>query len=246
MSIEGDIPTAALRLRWFFRGALKTISLPGFLLAISFVGFSGLAAESGFTVTQVVFMTGVVWAIPAKVVLIGAVMSGNTLPAAALAVALSSVRLMPMVVVLIPEIRGPRTPRWVLYALSHLVAVTSWVLALETLRNVPRNLRTSYYFGIGSTLVATNMVVVFLTFSVAEHLPPLLSASLLFLTPIYFLTSLWSSSRERSGKFAMVFGMVLGPGFHTLLPGADLFIGGIVGGLAAYGAHRIIRARSTA
>lgn len=242
MSSDDEVSaTFASRRRWFLRGAAKAFSVPGAILAISFVGFGGLAAEAGLTVAQTVFMTGLIWALPAQVVLVGAIMSGATLPAAAIAVALSSIRLMPMVVVLVPEMKGMRTPRWVLYALSHFVAVTSWVLALETLRHVPRALRTSYYFGLGVTLVLTNMAVVLVTFSASEHLPPVLAASILLLTPVYFLTSLWASSRERAGHFAMVFGIVLGPLFHVLAPGVDLLAGGIVGGLAAYVLHRIVK-----
>jgi predicted branched-subunit amino acid permease len=245
MSADHDLPaTPALRRRWFFRGALTAFSLPGIILAISFVGFAGLATEAGLSVQQTLFMTGIVWALPAKVVLVGAIMSGNTLPAAALAVALSSIRLMPMVVVLVPEMKGARTPRWVLYGLSHFVAVTSWVLALETLRHVPRELRTTYYLGLGLTLVLTNMAVVVVTFSVSEALPPILAASLLLLTPMYFLTSLWASSRERAGHFAMAFGIVLGPVFHVVAPSVDLLAGGLVGGLAAYATHRLLKGRA--
>lgn len=247
MPADDELPaTPALRRHWFLRGVLMAYSLPGIILAVSFVGFAGLAAEAGLTVGQTVFMTGLVWALPAKVVLVGAIMSGNTLPAAALAVALSSIRLMPMVVVLVPEMRGSRTPRWVLYGLSHFVAVTSWVLALETLRHVPRELRTTYYLGLGLTLVLTNMVVVTATFAITDDLPPIVAASLLLLTPMYFLTSLWASSRERAGHFAMAFGMVLGPIFHVVAPGVDLLAGGLVGGFAAYGVHRFTRKRPAA
>ena len=50
----------------------------------------------------------------------------------------------------------------------------------------------------------------------------MLMAGLLLLTPIYFLTSLWGSARERAGHVAMMFGMVLGPVFHLFAPGFDL------------------------
>ena len=129
---------------WYLRGVAGSFSLPGLILVSAFIGFASLAREAGVTLAQAVFMTGIVWALPAKVVLIGAILSGNTLPAAAFAVTLSSVRLTPMVVSLVPEMRAPATRRWVLYFLSHFVAVTSWVLAMERLRDVPRDQRTAY------------------------------------------------------------------------------------------------------
>src|SRR5689334_3000217 len=100
-------------LRWFLRGMRAGLTLPGLVLASAFIGFGSLAREEGFSLAEVSFMTLTVWALPAVVVLIGAIKSGATLFGAAFAVALSSVRLMPMVVALVPEMRARGTRRWV-------------------------------------------------------------------------------------------------------------------------------------
>jgi predicted branched-subunit amino acid permease len=226
--------TLAERRIWFLRGASKAISVPGLILCTAHIGFAGLARDAGFTAAQAVFMVAIIWALPAMVVLVGAVLSGATIVAAAFAVALSSIRLTPMVVALVPEMRGPRTRRLTLYLLAHFIAVTSWIIALETLRDVPRPLRTTFYAGLGSILVAMNMIVVGVTFWVSDDLPPAASAALFLLTPMYFLTSLWGSARELAAKLAMVFGLVLGPLFHLVLPGLDLLAAGFVGGAGAY------------
>jgi predicted branched-subunit amino acid permease len=236
-------PTIADRRHWYLRGVRAAISVPGLILASAFVGFAGLAKEAGLTLAETVFMTGVVWALPGKVVLIGAILSGASLPAAAFAVALSSVRLMPMVVALVPELKAGRTPKWVLYVLSHFVAVTSWVIAMERIGGIPRDMRTSWYAGIGSTLVLANMAVVAIVFLVADRLPPAVSAALFLLTPMYFLTSLWGSARERAGHVAMVLGLGLGPLFHMFAPQYDLLAAGLLGGFAAYAFHRLSRRR---
>ncbi|WP_312794374.1 AzlC family ABC transporter permease, partial [Tianweitania sp.] len=94
---------------WYLRGVRSAYSIPGFILMSSFVGFSALAKAAGVGLWASVFMTGIVWALPAQVVLVGAIIAGNSLAAAAFAVALSSVRLTPMVVAIVPEMRGPRT-----------------------------------------------------------------------------------------------------------------------------------------
>ncbi len=230
--------------RWFLRGVAVAYSIPGLILVSAFVGFAGLAKETGLTMVETVFMVAVVWALPAKVVLIGAILSNASIFAAAFAVALSSIRLMPMVVALVPEMRTPRTRPWVLYVLSHFVAVTSWVLALERFRHVPIEMRTTFYAGLGGTLVLNNMIVVAVVYMVAEQLPPVASAALFMLTPMYFLTSLWGSARERAAHVAMVLGLCLGPVFHVVLPGFDLLAAGLIGGLAAYGWHRYARRRA--
>jgi predicted branched-subunit amino acid permease len=230
-------PDFAERRRWFQDGASKAFSIPGLILFTAHIGFAGLAREAGMTMGQAVFMVLVIWALPGMVVLLGAVMSGAGLVAAAFAVALSSVRLTPMVVALVPELRGTRTNRLTLYLLAHFIAVTSWVIALQTVREVPRDLRTSYYFGLGSSLMLGNMIVVWLFYLVAEDLPPVVAAGLFLLTPMYFLTSLWGAGRERAAHIAMVLGLVLGPVLHIFAPGLDLLGAGLIGGGLAYGAH---------
>ncbi|TPM42049.1 AzlC family ABC transporter permease [Mesorhizobium sp. B2-3-4] len=227
----------APRSTWFLRGVRAAFSLPGLILISSFIGFAALAKDAGVTATQAAFMTATVWALPSMVVLVGAVTSGAALPAAMLAVTLSAIRLMPMVMVLVPEMRTRMTRQYVLYLLAHFVAVTSWVLAMERLKRVPPGMRTTYYAGLGAMLVTTNVIVVTVVYAVADALPSAVSAALLMLTPMYFLTSLWGSARERVGHVAMVLGLVLGPFFHILLPRIDLLAAGLIGGTAAYGWH---------
>ena len=232
-------PSFQQRRRWFLRGASKAASVPGLILCTAHIGFADLAQQAGMTMPQAVFMVLFIWALPGMVVLIGAVLSGAGLLAAAFAVALSSVRLMPMVVALVPELRGSRTSRLTLYLLSHFVAVTSWVIAMETVRNVPSDLRASYYFGLGSILVFINMIVVAIVYAVAASLPPVVAAGLFLLTPMYFLTSLWGSAREQATHIAMVLGLVLGPLLHLIAPGFDLLGAGLIGGGLAYAAHLV-------
>ncbi|OBQ75225.1 MULTISPECIES: AzlC family ABC transporter permease [Mesorhizobium] len=234
------------RSTWFLRGVGAAFSLPGLILISSFIGFAALAKDAGVTATQAAFMTGTVWALPSMVVLVGAVTSGAALPAAMLAVTLSAIRLMPMVMVLVPEMRTRTTRQHVLYLLAHFVAVTSWVLAMERLKCVPPRMRTTYYAGLGAMLVTTNIIVVTVVYAVADTLPSAVSAALLMLTPMYFLTSLWGSARERVGHVAMVLGLALGPVFHILVPRIDLLATGLVGGMAAYGWHLWRRKARTA
>ncbi|MGB6117686.1 MAG: AzlC family ABC transporter permease [Mesorhizobium sp.] len=234
----------ASRWHWYLRGVRGAFTVPGLILASAFVGFAGLAREAGISMWEAVFMTGIVWALPAKVVLIGAIMAGASLPAAAFAVTLSSIRLMPMVVALVPELRGARTRTATLLFLSHFVAVTSWVLAMEGVKRVPREMRTAWYMGLGSTLTLANMVLVGVIYTIAGQLPPAASAALLLLTPMYFLTSLWGSARETAGLVAMVIGLVLGPVMHVLVPGFDLLVAGVLGGGLAFIFHIFSRRRS--
>lgn len=219
---------------WYRRGLAQFFSVPAIILMGAFTGFSGLARDAGFSVWHVEFMVLTIWALPSKVVLIGAILAKSTLVGAFIAVSLSAVRLLPMTVALVPEMRTEKTRKLTLYALSHFIAVTAWVMSMETFKNVPRHYRTAYFAGIASVLMASNMCVVFITFEVADKLPPIASAALIFVTPLYFLCSLWGSARERSGHYAMVFGLALTPVFHVIFPQGDILATGLVGGILTW------------
>jgi predicted branched-subunit amino acid permease len=219
---------------WFRRGLMCLFTVPVLILNGAFIGFSSLAQDAGFSVLQTEFMVVTIWALPSKVVLIGAVMSKSTLIATFIAVCLSAVRLMPMVVVIVPEMRTAKTRKVTLYLLSHFVAVTAWVMALEYFKAVPRAYRTSFFAGLVSVLLVSNMAMVYVTFQIADKMPPLAAAALVFITPLYFLFSLWGSAREKASHYAMIAGLALTPLFHTILPQVDILGAGIMGGTLAY------------
>src|SRR5262249_42908749 len=73
----------------------------------------------------------------------------------------------------------------------------------------------------------------------APSLPPLLTAGLLFLTPISFLISTTRNCRLMSDWLALVLGLVLGPLMAAWQMGLDLLWTGIVAGSLAYGIHRL-------
>ncbi len=220
--------------RWYRRGLARLLSMPALILMGAFTGFAGLARDAGLTVWQTEFMVLTIWALPSKVVLIGAILAKSTLIGAFIAVSLSAVRLLPMTVALVPEMRTATTRKFTLYALSHFIAVTAWVMSLEGFRDVPKPYRTAFFAGIATALMSSNLLVVFITFQVVDSLPPVLSAALIFVTPLYFLCSLWGSARERAGHYAMVAGLALTPVFHALIPQGDILATGIVGGVLAF------------
>lgn len=225
---------------WFLKGMRGIISAPALVLMGAFVGFCGFAYESGIPLSQTVFMTAIVWALPAQLVLVGAMLAGASLPAAAIAVTLSSMRLMPMVAAFVPEIRTKSTPTWLLLVLSHFVAVTAWVFTMERLHLVPRQGRLAFFAGFALTLTSANIVLVATLYSVVSYLPALLVGALFFLTPIYFLTSIWSSARSLEVYLALIVGLVLGPVFHSFSADLGLLYAGLVGGTIAFGLERLI------
>ncbi|MCA1492814.1 AzlC family ABC transporter permease [Sinorhizobium alkalisoli] len=241
-----DVEDERSSLAWFLKGARGICSVPAVILMLSFVGFCALTVQAGIPPEQVVFMTGAVWALPAKVILVSSVLGGASLATAFLAVTLSSVRLMPMVAALVPELRGPKTPTWVLLVLSHFIAITAWVFAMERIHEVPRNRRVTFFAGFGITLVAANMVLVGVVYHLVAEFPPIVAGCLFFLTPVYFLASIWHSARHPVVYVALAAGLVAGPLFYWIAPEFDILLAGVGGGTVAWAGERLWRLRREA
>ncbi len=239
-------PDPQSQIHWFLLGMRGIFSLPAIILMLSFVGFAAFTAEAKVPVEQVMFMTGIVWALPAKVILVGSMLSGAHVATAFLAVTLSSVRMMPMVAALVPEIRTQRTPTWLLLVISHFVAITAWVFAMQKVQEVPRGGRVAFFAGFGVTLTLSNVVLVGLAYGAVSEFPPLVSGCLFFLTPVYFLTSIWISARHRVIYWALGIGLVLGYVFAVIAPQYDILLTGLVGGTLAWWGERALRRREAA
>src|SRR5215475_13065637 len=105
------------------------------------------------------------------------------------AVGVSSARLLPLVISLLPLIRRPKTPYRALVLPAHLTAVTMWIESLRLLPQVPREARIPFANGVGLGFMGAAQAGTLVGYYLATSLPPLLTAGLLFLTPISFLIS---------------------------------------------------------
>ena len=221
-------------------GMRGIFSLPAMILMTSFVGFAAFALEAGLTRNEAMFMTVIVWALPAKMILTGMLASGAHIVAIVIAVSLSSIRMMPMVASLVPELKTPRTPVWLLLFLSHFIAITAWVFTTQTVGRVPREHRAAYFGGFGITLTLTNTLLVGVCYGLVATFPPMVAGALFMLTPVYFIASIWATSRQPVLKLAFVIGVVGGPLLALLIPGFDVLVAGIGGGTLAYLADRYV------
>lgn len=228
---------------WYLRGVRGIISVPAFILMMSFVGFGALAREAGMSMSEAAFSTAIVWALPSQVVLAGSIAAGTSLGLIAVAVALASVRMTPMVAAWVPIVRGPKSTRLSLVLMSHFVAITAWIVSMNRLPDMPREGRGAYFVGFGSTLTICNTGITVLSFMLAGELSDVWRGALLYLTPIYFLTSLTAAARLRSDQLAMLFGLILGPLIFISGVQLDLLWTGLLGGTLAFFAAKAIEKR---
>ena len=85
-------------------------SVFSYVLFGTYIGIGALSHDFGFSIAWALACTVLVWAGPAQVILISALGAGSGLAEAALAVGISSARLLPMVVAMLPMLRKA-TPR---------------------------------------------------------------------------------------------------------------------------------------
>ena len=224
----------------FFAGAKSALtSVFMLVLAGTYIGIGALTHDFGLSSWWLAISTVLVWAAPAQVILITTVTTGAALFEIALAVTLSAVRLFPMVVALMPVLRGPTTRLRDLLLPTHFTAVSMWVESLRLLPNLEHQWRIPYCNGLSSGYMATATVFGFVGFYLAAGLPPLLAGGLLFLTPMSFLMSTARNARMMVDKLGLVFGLVIGPVLTVLDVSLDLMWTGLVGGTLAYLVHRI-------
>ena len=218
-----------------------------YYLGLTFIGIGGLAQQADISIGVVLLTTVLIWAGPAQVIFIGSIMNGLPLPAIALSISLSSVRLLPMCVSLLPWLRG-KTPSLPLALFcSHQIAVTAWVESIRRLPDMQAQQRLPWFFGFSQTIFIAAILATIAGYLLAGALPKELAAGLLFVTPVYFTLALVRNARDTIDWSALALGFVLAPIARSILgPGFDLLFVGLIGGTLAYGLKRALRARAGA
>jgi predicted branched-subunit amino acid permease len=210
-----------------------------FVLVGTYVGLAALAQDYGFSLAWLLASTVLVWAGPSQVILISALGTGATLVETAIAVGLSCVRFLPMVVALVPQMRGPRTRTHELLLPAHFTAASMWVEAFRLLPAVPPERRVVFCNGLGVGFMSCALIGCIIGYFLTASLPPLLTAALLFLTPMSFLISTARNARSLADRLALALGLIILPLLVHADIGLDLMWTGIIAGTAAYGVHRL-------
>ena len=230
--------------RDFVWGLGRALALPAWIVGFSLLGVGSLARDAGHPIGAAVLSTVLIWAAPAQLILYGTLASGGLLVAAALAVALSAIRLLPMTLSIWPYLRRPGQPLWLQLLMAHFVAATSWIDATRHLPGMEPERRVPYYLGFASACMAVSATMTALGFLLVSALPAPLAAGLLCLTPLYFMISLVGSARDATDWLAIGLGIGLVPVAQlTIGKDFDLLATGLVGGTAAFLLGRVLPRR---
>ncbi|MDB5592519.1 AzlC family ABC transporter permease [Enterovirga sp.] len=226
-------------------GGIRDAALgPAWIVGFSLLGVGSLARDAGHPIGAAMLSTVAIWAAPAQLILYAGIASGGLLLAAAISVALSAIRLLPMTIAILPLLRRPGQSLLTQLGLAHLVAATAWIEGMRRLPTMPEERRVPFFVGFALTCMAISTAMTAAGFLLVGALPRPLAAAILCLTPIYFTVAMTGAARHR-GDWAAI-GLGLG-----LLPVAQLLIGrdydilavGLVGGTAAYLVDRASQGR---
>ena len=228
-------PTAA------FFGGVRSALTSVFALVISgtYVGIGALTHDFGLSSWWLAFSTVLMWAGPAQVILVSALGTGAAPVEVAIAVSMSGVRLFPMVVALLPMLRGEGTRLRDLLLPAHFTSVSMWIESMRLLPALPRERRIAFCNGLSVGFMCAATCAGFVGFYLAASLPPLLAGGLLFLTPMAFLVSTARNARTMMDKLALVLGLIVGTALTAMHVELDLLWTGIGGGTLAYVIHRL-------
>jgi predicted branched-subunit amino acid permease len=224
-----------------FFGGVKSAWTSVFCPVISgtYVGIGALAHGFGLSVGWLALSTVLVWAGPAQVILISAFGTGAAPIEAALGVALTGIRLLPMVMALLPILRGPGTRLRELVLPTHFTSVSMWVESFRLLPALPRERRIAFCNGLSVGFMAAASIAGLAGYYLAAELPPLLGGALLFLTPMSFLVSTARNAKAMMDRLALALGLVLGVVLTANHVQLDLLWAGVGGGTLAYIVHRV-------
>ena len=244
MSDAPQLPTASPTGALWFGVRVGLTSVFTFVIAFTYVGFGALAHDYGFSVGWAMLSTALQWAGPAQVVLVTGLGAGTSLIEIAVAVSLSSVRLLPIVVALLPMVKPARAEA---LAIAHAGAFHGGQRlgrdhaarprpAARASRRVLQWLRRDAA-GVGVAFTAVG-------YYLQALLPAVFGAAAMFITPISFLTSSARNARLLLEKAALGIGLIVGPVLAFSDVEFDLLWTGIIGGTLAYGLHRLHRSWS--
>jgi predicted branched-subunit amino acid permease len=205
----------------------------------TYVGLGALAHDFGLSLLWMTISTMVIWAGPAQLVLMSAFAGGAALIEIAIGVSLTGLRLLPMVVALLPLLRpGAKSGRDFILP-THFTSISMWVESFRLLPSIAPAFRIPFCNGLSSGFMSIAMLCGAVGYHLAAGLPPLLAAGLSCLTPLSFLVSSARNCKQLLDYAAFIFGVVLGPLLAWYQVGLDLMWSGIIGGVAAYGIHRV-------
>jgi len=219
-------------------GVREAFAAPIWVLGVGYLGFGSLAQAQGLGLANSVLSTVSIWALPGQLILVEMNALSAPYVAIVLAVALSAARFLPMTVALLPHLRAAGGPGWRYYAAAHVLAMTSWAVAMRRYPSQSAAERLPFFFGFALTMWVACMGFTTAGYLLAHAMPRPLTVAFVFSNPIYFILILTTDLRSRDIALALLCGAFAGPLVHLVAPQWSVVGGGVVGGSVAFALTR--------
>ena len=220
----------------FFEGlkSLKGVRSPAIPLAACFIALGALLKDAGLNLQQSAASSLFTYALPGQLVMAESLLLGASIINIFIAVWLVNFRLYPMTVSLFPLLEHKSQPKWKYYLSCHFLAVTSWLIAKESYKNINKRYRIDFWIGIGTGTISVAILTTIFGYLSADYLNKNVMIGLAIVNPVYFFCMMISAMKNLSISVAVICGTILGPVIYLYSTEWSLLFAGLISGTIAY------------
>ena len=213
------------------RGAIDALGVPGFSIFANMTGFSAIAREAGFDISQAMVTSALVWGMPGQVAMASLHMAGASAMVIFTAVALANMRMLLMVVsgMDMTGLRDQNMPLWKKIALMQMLAITSWVHIGQVEDQLTKAELLRYFTAFASVIYMAGILGTGFGYYLSDHVSDDVLRIILAITPMYILMMV-VTARQSLNRCAGLLGGVLCPLSYPFIGQWGILLGGIVGG----------------
>lgn len=218
----------------YWRGFKECILGPGWGVFASMIGFGTLASEASVPMLHALIIMAGLWSMPGLIAFVDLYNSGISILALVIATGIANVRVLPVTIATIPEIRTSQKVKPAHFFYAQFNSVNAYLGLLNVKQKIKdRRLLTQYFVGfcIGTLFLGSAGLIVGMT--LAGSVSPEILRILIFVTPLYILL-LATSSRRPSILLSIVVGGLVVPYAQTLSADWGVVVGGVLAGTIAY------------
>jgi predicted branched-subunit amino acid permease len=218
----------------YWRGFKECILGPGWGVFASMIGFGTLASEASVPMLHALIIMAGLWSMPGLIAFVDLYNSGIGILALVIATGIANVRVLPVTIATIPEIRTSQKVKPAHFFYAQFNSVNAYLGLLNVKQKIEdRRLLTQYFVGFCMGTVFLGSVGVTVGMTLAGSVSPEILRILIFVTPLYILL-LAASSRRPSILLSIAAGGLVVPYAQTLSADWGVVVGGVLAGTIAY------------
>ena len=213
------------------RGAIDALGVPGFSIFANMTGFSAIAREAGFDISQAMVTSALVWGMPGQVAMASLHMAGASALVIFTAVALANMRMLLMVVsgMDMTGLRDQPMPFWKKLGLMQMLAITSWVHVGQVEDQYTKPALLRYFIAFATVIYIAGIIGTGFGYFISDFVSDDVLRIILAITPMYILMMV-VTARQKLNRYAGLCGGILCPLSYPLIGEWGILLGGVMGG----------------